>query len=226
MKMIKPHIVIIDDFVPEEVVKKIEMAGRTCYQSNESKKIKDPSAFVRGIVKRGHTSVLEHFSISFRVVTDRGVTHELVRHRIGCSYSQESQRYCRYGNDVTYISHYYDSYETQLSIFYEENERQYLAMLDAGASPQIAREILANGCKTEIYVTMNLRALINFFELRCAEGAHPHMKEIAIPLLIEMQKRLPEFFENIPYDEKFYKEWLDGKLDPDFITYKKEYELI
>lgn len=222
MKLVDPHVTIVDHFNPNEIIKKIEMAARTCYQSNSDKKETDPVKFITNIIKRGHTSVIEHAFISFRIVTDRGVSHEIVRHRIA-SYSQESTRYCKYDDDVQFIKHINEPFQKVLCNVNEECEKQYNMLLEAGATPQIARQALNNGVKTEIYMTMNLRSLRNFFELRADKAAHPYMKEIAIPFLIEMQKQLPCFFGDIPYDEKFYEERLKGYTD-DLVTYDCEYD--
>ena len=97
MKIIEPYIEVLDNLDGQSILKKIERIGRVCYKSENS--IKDDSAerFVKSIIARGHESVLEHVSISVRVICDRGVTHEIVRHRIA-SYSQESTRYCVAGD--------------------------------------------------------------------------------------------------------------------------------
>ena len=98
MKIIEPSVELVDDFDAAAIMQKLERAGRVCYKSESN--IKDDSAekFIRGIIKRGHESVIEHAAVSFKIVCDRGVTHELVRHRIGASYSQESTRYCVAGD--------------------------------------------------------------------------------------------------------------------------------
>ena len=98
MKIVKPYIEIMDMADYAAVLKKIEQIGRVCYKSED--KITDHSAerFIASILSRGHESVIEHESISVKVVCDRGVTHEIVRHRVA-SYSQESTRYCNYAKD-------------------------------------------------------------------------------------------------------------------------------
>ena len=217
-----PQIMIVDRFCPKEIIKKIELAGRTCYQSkNETK---DPNKFIQGLVKRGHTSVLEHASLSFRVKTDRGISHEWVRHRIA-SYSQESTRYCKYGDDVVFIKHLMpEVWDFQESVD-KKCEKQYQRMLDDGLKPEIARQALNNNAKTEIYVTMNMRSLRNFFTLRCDSHAHPYMREIAIPFLLEMKDQLPALFEDIPYDEGFYEKYLKNFLDEHpIVIYNNEYK--
>ncbi len=95
MKLVKPSYEILTPIDGMKILHNIEVAGRTCYKSED--KITDDSAveFCQKILKRGHLSVIEHESISVRFIIDRGVSHELVRHRL-CAFSQESTRYCNY----------------------------------------------------------------------------------------------------------------------------------
>lgn len=217
-----PQIMIVDRFRPKEIIKKIELAGRTCYQSTSE--IKDPGRFVNALVKRGHTSVLEHASLSFRVKTDRGISHEWVRHRIA-SYSQESTRYCKYDDDVVFIKHLMPEVWFQQEAVDAACEKEYQKLLDEKFKPEIARQALNNNVKTEIYITMNMRSLRNFFTLRCDSHAHPYMKELAIPFLIEMQDQLPDLFGDIPYDKEFYEKYLKGFLSHNSIVfYNNEYK--
>ncbi len=138
---------------------------------------------------------LTHKHISFRIICDRGVTHEIVRHRIA-SYAQESTRYCNYKlmgevriidvatgfkldlND--YLQHkQYDIWMRSA----KQSEENYMDMLNAGASPQFARSVLINSTKTEIIMTANLFEHREFFlPLRTANTAHPQMREVAIPM--------------------------------------------
>lgn len=208
MKIIPASFEILDMASGAEILKKIEMAGRTCYKSED--KITDNSAepFVRRIIKSGHESVLEHASATVRIICDRGVSHELVRHRVA-SYSQESTRYCNYSGDkfdreITVIkpcfwnegSRHYDYWHSSM----RDIEVRYLEFLDSGASTQEARSILPNSLKTEIVITANMREWRHIFKLRCAPAAHPQMREIMIPLLAEMYKRVPVLFEDIYHD--------------------------
>ena len=166
---------------------------------------KSSKDFVAMIIKRGHESVLEHEKITVRIICDRGVSHELVRHRIA-SYSQESTRYCNYskakfGNQLTFIKPYFWKEESpEYSIWVEMMkiiEENYLKMVSIGIEPQQARSILPNSLKTEIVVTMNLREWRHFFKLRTNRAAHPQMREIACPLLKEFQKKVPVIFDDI-----------------------------
>ena len=211
MKIIQPEIEIIDMDEYPRIIKKIERIGRVCYKSENN--ISDESAerFIQNILKRGHESVIEHESVTVRMTCDRGITHEIVRHRIA-SYSQESTRYCNYsndkfGNEITVIDlasgFQYDLNNEKDRAKYEvwteamENaEKSYFKMIELGATPQEARSLLPNSLKTEIVITMNLRAWRNFFRLRCDSHAHPQMREVANIALNVFKERLPIFFSD------------------------------
>ena len=200
MKIIKPYFVI--EHFPSGMLKRIEKAGRTCYKSES--KITDDSAkkFVKMIIEKGHESVLEHESATVRIICDRGVSHEIVRHRL-VSYSQESTRYCNYGEkgEVTFIQPCFWSKNTSIRDLWLRSVVSagytYLDLLRVGVSPQEARSVLPNSLKTEIVVTANLREWRHIFRLRTSSKAHPQMREIMIPLLKEFQKRLPVVFDDI-----------------------------
>lgn len=192
-----------------EELKHIERIGRICYKSEDRISEDGSSAkdFVRMLIDRGHEAMIEHVSISVKFIVDRGVSHELVRHRIA-SFAQESTRYCNYskdkfGNGVTFIKPFFfnddDRYLRWLSEV-ASAESSYLDLLNSGATPQEARSVLPNSTKTEIVVTMNLREWRHFFKLRCAKAAHPQMREVTLPLLREMQERLPVFFDDFPLE--------------------------
>lgn len=205
MNIILPSFEIMDSIDGKEMIHKLERFGRICYKSENY--ITDDSAekFISTIIKNGHESVIEHEKISVKIICDRGVSHELVRHRIA-SYSQESTRYCNYykdkfGKELTLIKPVFwdvDSDEYRIWINAMKNiEKAYFDLIEAGASPQEARSILPNSLKTEIIVTMNLREWRHFFKLRTSERAHPQMREIACPLLNEFKKRVPIIFDDI-----------------------------
>lgn len=207
MKIIKPWFEILDEIDGEDVLKRIERIGRVCYKSEE--RITDDSArkFVASILKSGHESVIEHEKISVRIVCDRGVTHEIVRHRIA-SYSQESTRYCNYskekfGKELTLIKPLFweeDSIEFKMWMdAMQIIEDTYNKLIEAGAEPQQARSILPNSLKTEIVVTMNLREWRHFFQLRTAKRAHPQMREVACAILEEFQNKIPIIFDDIEF---------------------------
>jgi thymidylate synthase (FAD) len=198
MILVKPSTEIITDEVTiSGMLKRIEKAGRTCYKSED--KITDESAetFIKKIIKLGHETVLEHESMSVRFICDRGVSHEIVRHRIA-SYSQESTRYVNYGNsDIKFIIPGDFEFEQNDIALLKDIEAHYNFCLQNGRSPQQARYFLPNGLKTEIVMTANLREWRHFFKLRCAAGAHPQMREVAIPLLEKFQKLIPVIFDDL-----------------------------
>ncbi len=209
MKVVKPSFAIESEVDGDKILRNIEKAGRTCYKSEEKITSQSAKKFVAGLIKRGHESVIEHFSVTVRIICDRGVTHEIVRHRHG-SYSQESTRYCnyskdKYDNQLTFVKPFFwDSdneedkrkYEIWESVM-ESIEKKYLELVEMGAKPQEARSILPNSLKTEIAMTMNLRSWRNFFILRTARDAHPQMREVAIPILEEFKRLIPIVFDDI-----------------------------
>lgn len=205
MKVIKPYFEILSEVDGNKILKSIEICGRTCYKSENL--ITDVSAanFVKNILSRGHESVIEHEKVTVKIVCDRGVSHEIVRHRIA-SYSQESTRYCNYqknkfGNELTVIKPvFWEENSPQYSIWYDitqKIEENYMQLINMGAKPQEARSILPNSLKTEIVVTMNLREWRHFFKLRTSEAAHPQMREIAQMILEEFKKLIPIVFDDI-----------------------------
>ena len=205
MKIIEQSVELVDDFDAAAIMKKIERAGRVCYKSEGN--IKDDTAekFIRGVIKRGHESVIEHAAISFKIICDRGVTHELVRHRIA-SYSQESTRYCDYsagkfGGELTFIKPCFwaeDDENFQLwKSAMAQLEKNYLVMRANGVKPEEARSILPNSLKTEIFVTMNLREFRHFLKLRCDKAAHPQMRQLAGMIYDIIKEKLPVIVEDI-----------------------------
>lgn len=205
MRVIEPYFEMLDKINGEDILRKIELCGRVCYKSENSITSESSQKFVNNIIKSGHESVLEHEKITVRIICDRGVTHEIVRHRIA-SYSQESTRYCNYSKDkfdgeLTFIKPCYWNEESENYRLWEESMKQveqtYMKMIFSGATPQEARSVLPNSLKTEIVVSMNLREWRHFFGLRTSEKAHPQMREIAIPILNEFRRLIPIVFDDI-----------------------------
>ena len=205
MKIIEPYFEIMDEVDGRKMLQKIEKIGRVCNKSEELITEDSAETFVRNILKRGHESVIEHEKISVKMVCDRGVTHEIVRHRVA-SYSQESTRYCNYqkdkfGNELTFIKPVFWSEDSEEYAVWkhmmQQCEEQYMHLIRLGASPQEARSILPNSLKTEIVVTMNLREWRHFFRLRTAGAAHPQMREIACMVLEEFRRQIPVVFEEL-----------------------------
>jgi thymidylate synthase (FAD) len=196
-----------------EPQKLIERAGRTCYKSEDKITSDSAEKFIRLILKRGHESVIEHSAITVKFVVDRGVSHELVRHRL-VAYSQESSRYCNYRSGVTFvIPPWVDiipreySYDSPLGTgnisairwgkaMYDA-EDSYIRLLGDGWTPQQARSVLPNSLKTEIVATTNFREWRHIFKLRCSEAAHPQMREIMIPLRDKCRELIPVIFAEV-----------------------------
>lgn len=205
MKVIAPSFEIL--FLPEgdDVLSALERYGRTCYKSEEKITPGSAAEFVRRIIKSGHHSVIEHVGMTVRFVCDRGVTHELVRHRLA-AYSQESTRYANYsqdkfGGEITVIrplfwlpgSREYQAWLTAMA----QAEAAYLALLELGARPQEARGVLPNSLKTEIVMTANLREWRHVLGLRSGKAAHPQIREVMLPLIAELHGRLPVIFDDL-----------------------------
>lgn len=205
MRIVKAEFEVMSPIDGVKMLKHIERCGRICYKSEGDITEDSYMKFIRNIIDRGHESVLEHAGLSVRFIVDRGVSHEIVRHRMA-SYSQESTRYCNYskgkfGEEITVIepcffekgSGRYKSWENSCL----EAEKHYFAMLYMGASAQEARAVLPNSLKTELIMTTNFREWRHFFKLRTAAGAHPQMREIAVPLLAHLCREIPVIFDNI-----------------------------
>ena len=205
-----------------EELKHIEKIGRVCYKSegNITEDGESAKKFVKMLINRGHEAMIEHSSLSVKFVVDRGISHELVRHRIA-SFAQESTRYVNYsldkfGNEINVIDirngiildnkmKNMDAKTIELIInewllAMEDAEKHYMKMIELGATPQIARSVLPNSTKTEITITANYREWRNFFKLRVPNTAHPQMREVTIPLLNELKSMLPIIFDDIEED--------------------------
>ena len=205
MKIIEPSVELINDIDAEKILRHIELAGRVCYKSESRISDKTAEKFIANIIKSGHESVIEHISLTFKIVCDRGVTHEIVRHRLA-SYSQESSRYCDYsndkfGNELTFIKPCFWTEDDENFLLWKNTmaqlEKTYLEMRKNGARPEQARSILPNSLKTEIFMTCNLREWRHFLKLRTAQRAHPQMREVALKIYKILNEKLPILFSDI-----------------------------
>lgn len=212
---------IIDPYVEVPMVdgvqllKNIEIAARVCYKSEGKITGDSYKEFISRLIKSGHHSTLEHEKVTVRVICDRGVSHEIVRHRLA-AYSQESTRYCNYsndkfGNEITVIEpFFFDADSEEYKVWWAccaTAEVDYLRLLRLGRSPQEARSVLPNSLKTEIVVTYNMREWRHFFSLRAAKAAHPQMQQIAIPLLLWFRETFPVLFDDIGYNTGFHSKY-------------------
>ena len=205
MKIIKPSVEILTPVDGAAIMKHLEVCGRVCYKSED--KITDTSAddFLAGIIKRGHEAVVEHYSITVKFICDRGVSHEIVRHRLA-SYCQESTRYCNYSkgdfdSEITVIEPSYFADDSAGWHIWrrscENAEIAYFDLLDFGCSPQEARAVLPNSLKTEVVMTADIREWRHFLKLRTSPAAHPQMREVALMLCWEFRQLMPVLFADI-----------------------------
>lgn len=212
MKIIEPYYKILTDISNGGIkeLQFIEQAARTCYKS-EDKITQDgesAKALIKRLISSGHEAMLEHSSLSVKFVVDRGVSHEIVRHRL-FSFAQESTRYCNYskgkfGSELTFIEPCFWDEDSNFYLMWKlccmEAEKDYIRFIEDGATPQEARAVLPNSVKTELIVTGNYREWRHFFKLRTDKAAHPQMREVAIPLLKELRRRIPIVFDDIRID--------------------------
>lgn len=220
MRLVRPSVERL--WITDHALAQIEIAGRTCYKSEDKINSESAGKFVAMLIDRGHEAMLEHASASYRVTCDRGVTHEIVRHRL-FSYAQESTRYCNYKGGVVFvIPPWVSATEGEYVVYWKNklgevirgpqepqghggdnrwfwnmalSERDYVRLLDEGWQPQQARSVLPNSLKTAIVITGNLREWRHFFELRTAAAAHPQMREVANLLLEDIRRFIPVVFD-------------------------------
>lgn len=205
MRIVKPSAKIISS--TPKLEKLIELAGRVCWKSEGRITEDSYKPFIESIKAKAHESVLEHGAISVRFIVDRGISHELVRHRVA-SFSQESTRYCSYNKEkfsghVSFVDPRggFPTMGKERFALWKESMRQaektYFALLELQAAPQEARNVLPNSLKTELVVTANPREWRHIFKMRTATGAHPQMREIMIPLLAKFKAKWPSLFGDI-----------------------------
>ena len=187
----------------------LEKIARTCYKSEDKMTEGSAKRLIKNLFNKNHMAIMEHEYITYRIICDRGVSHEIVRHRIA-NYAQESTRYVNYHNDkfdkqISVIDiatgfEYDLTNPKDLQIYNIWNDAMtaaeiyYMNMIEAGATPQEARSVLPNSVKTEIVVTMNIREWLHFLNLRTDKAAHPQMREIANMIKEDLIRRYPFIF--------------------------------
>ena len=202
MKLIKPSVAWEHGPSYTEALRVVEMSARTCYKSFDKSGPETAEPLIRHCIKLGHESILEHVAFGLRLVTDRGVTHELVRHRTGVAFSQESTRYVRYNGEMEFIEPWWwddDGIDEIVSRHFanacDDAEDRYHEMLKHGAAPQAARAVLPNCLKTEIVATANIREWRHIFRLRRSPAAHPDMRGLMDAAWEMAKTNYPVFFE-------------------------------
>lgn len=206
MNVVEPYARIMD--LPDceagiQLLKKIEWCGRISHRSEDAQSDTSWERFIPAVViGHGDWSIVEHASVTVDFLVDRGITHEIVRHRVA-SYTQESTRFVNYekkmpaafiapiGLEVSSSS--YLSWITGI----KESERQYKNMIATGCAPQIARSVFPNALASRLIMTCNLRNWRHFLMMRTTKEAHPQMREVTIPLLAEFQAKIPLLFDDI-----------------------------
>lgn len=209
MKIIKPSYEIQTYISPYGILEleRIEQAARVCYKSEDKYLDQGESAkkLIRNLIKNGHEAMLEHSSLTVKFICDRGISHELVRHRMA-SFAQESTRYCNYSQDkfdsqITVIEPFYlDKSSEAYKEWYwsmERAEESYFELLNQGLTPQEARCVLPNSLKTEVVVTANYREWRHILKLRTDRTAHPQIRELMVPLLKDLYEQIPVIFDDI-----------------------------
>lgn len=181
----------------------IERAARTCYKSENRITTDSAKALIKRLIDSGHEAMIEFGDLTVRFITNRGVTHEMVRHRL-CSFAQESTRYVKYDGEMEFIKPVWWKVSTKKERevwlrAMENSEIAYQELLRLNWKPQQAREVLPNSLKTEIVVKGNFREWRHIFNLRCSSKAHPQMYELMRPLLKELQEQIPIIFNDINF---------------------------
>jgi thymidylate synthase (FAD) len=211
MKIIQPSVIIFINEFDKRKLHNIEMFARICYKSKISKNYS--KEFLKTIIEKKHESVIEHEKISVIFIVDRGISNQIIRHRIA-SYSQESTRYCnysldRFGDEIAVIEPFFFLKNTVIydkwKFACKQCEDTYIELCKQH-SPEEARTVLPNSLKTELATTYNFREWKHFFKQRCSKHAHSQMRQVTIPLLLEFQKRIPVIFDDIEYDYNFNRE--------------------
>ena len=204
MKIIEPSATLVDEINPDEILLKLETCGRVSHQSGgrplHTYGAKERAeSFVHMLIKRGHESVLEHVSLTFRIICDRGVSHELVRHRFA-SPTQESTRYVKY-KELEIIAPFELDEDNPAHCAWLRTiracEHGYIDMVNNGMTPEQARSALPHAIKTELYVTANLRSWRHILKLRTDKAAHPQMRQIMNQVLAVLRDKLPVIVEDI-----------------------------
>lgn len=185
MKIIEPSVELVDNINSEQILRKLEMCGKVSRQSNPG----NPITFIRSIIKRGHESVLEHVSLTFRIVCDRAIMAELTRHR-HASFTVESTRYVKY-DELKFIT----SLVTKQAL--EAIERAYVDAIAHGTPPELTRAVLPLCLATELFMTANLREWRHILKLRTDKAAHPQMRVVAGKILDILREKLPVIVEDI-----------------------------
>lgn len=207
VKIINPSVEILNDIDGEKILKHIELCARNCYKSegNITNDISSAKKMIQKLLELNHTAMIEHYSVTFKIICDIGVYKDLSRHR-HCSFAIESTRYCNYskdkfGNEITFIKPVNIKDNTdEYTIWYNtmvEIEQAYNEMAKIGCTPDQLRMLLPHSTSASVICTCNMRELRHIFGLRCAKAAHPSVRQIMLMTLNEFHKRIPVLFDDL-----------------------------
>ena len=205
MKIIDQDVEFINEPDWDLLLKHLETCGRICYKSEQKIVANSANRFIKKIISLGHESVLEHAGFTVKFTCDRGISHQIVRHRIA-SYSQESTRYCNYinekfGGEICVIKpFFFDETSENYKIWYEaclQSEKNYFNLIKNGAKSEEARLVLPNSLKTDLVMTANMREWRHFLKLRTSQKAHPQIRQLSIGLLNKLLERANILFADI-----------------------------
>jgi thymidylate synthase (FAD) len=208
VNIIEPSIKILTPIDGDMILKHIEECGRTCYQSygNKTEDTTSAKQMIGMLIKSGHESVLEHFSISVKMKVDVGCYKDLTRHRAGTAFSIESTRFCNYSKDkfdnqITFIKPCNIEYGTDEYNLWEQCMRvievYYNNMAQLKCKPDQLRMILPHSTAAEVSMTANLRAWRHIFKMRCAKAAHPSVRQIMLMTLDKFHSNIPVIFDDV-----------------------------
>lgn len=220
MKLVKPSIEIMSGLQSSgETYMFIELCARNCYKSEEKITCGSAETLIKKLIKRKHWTPFEFWDVTVRFICDRGISHELVRHRL-CSFLQESSRYCDYGDgEVCFVIPYFCKNITP-GIYTGDNpgsndwtdvemewfnavivaEEYYQMLRQRELEPQGARDVLPNSLKTEVICKANLREWMHIFKLRCNQAAHPDMVKLMLDVKAKFNEALPIIFNEEVHD--------------------------
>lgn len=213
MKIIEPSFTLSTPYSTEltrtdgiKMLRFIEHQARISHRSEERQNLDSWEKFLQAVViQHGDWSVTEHASITAEIRTDRGVTHELVRHRL-FAFTQESTRFVRYSHDsLQFIAPIVGVPKEAEDLWFKSlayAESAYFDILNSGGRPQEARSVLPNALAATISVTGNLRNWRHFFLMRTSKETHPDFKRISVPMLAEFQKVVPLLYDDITPEQK------------------------
>lgn len=179
----------------------ISMAARRCYASRSKDTPEGRTSFIKGLIKAGHTSILEHATATFDIDgISRACQNQIVRHRIGCSYCVESMRYVDMSEAEIVVPHKLFMAFPEIVAVMKETKQLYAELVRLGVPKEDARALLPLGTATNMTVTMNFRAIRHFLKLRLSKHAQDEIRQVAYQIYKICQEKWPWLVEDLSYD--------------------------